>query len=130
MHSLQRKALVTLVVIEALISTVGVVPILQYELTHKRLPMLVGSITALGGPFEALGMDAFIVAGLIFVAMSALKFLAAHWLWDFQLDGALLQLILPGVSAIFWYGFAVPYGPLLGIPQAILIACAWSDLTT
>ncbi len=130
MHAPQHKALVTLVVIEALISTVGVVPILQYAVTHKRLPMLVDSITALGGPFEALGMDAFIVAGLIFVAMSALKFLAAHWLWNLRMDGALLQLILLGVSVIFWYGFAVPYGPLLGIPQAILIACAWSDLTT
>jgi hypothetical protein len=42
------------------------------------------------------------------------------------LDGAILQLILLGVSAILWYGFALPYGPLLGIPQAILIAFAWS----
>jgi hypothetical protein len=128
-YSLQRKALVTLVVIEALISTVGVLPILQYAVTHRRLPTIAGGITALSGPFEALGMDAFIVAGLIFVAMSALKFLAAHWLWDFRLDGALLQLILLGVSAIFWYGFALPYGPLLGIPQVILIVRAWSGLT-
>lgn len=125
MHSPQRKALVTLVVIEASISTIGVLPTLQYALAHKRLPTLVGGITALGGPFEALGMDALIVAGLIFVAISAQKFLAASWLWNLRMDGALLQIILLGVSAIFWYGFAVPYGPLLGIPQAILIAFAW-----
>jgi hypothetical protein len=129
MHSLQSKALVTLVVIEALISTVGVLPILQYAVTHRRLPVIFGGITALGGPFESLDMDAFIVAGLIFVPISALKFLAAHWLRDFRLDGALLQLILLGVSAIFWYGFAVPYGPLLGIPQVMLIAGAWNTFS-
>jgi hypothetical protein len=126
MHSPQHKALVTLVVIEALISTIGILPTLQYAVTHKSLPTIVGVIKALSGPFEALGMDALIVAGLTFVAISALKFLAAFWLWNLRMDGALLQLILLGVSAIFWYGFAVPYGPLLGIPQAILIACAWS----
>ena len=126
MHLPQHKALVTLVVIEALISTIGVLPTLQYAVTHKSLPTIAGVITALSGPFEALGMDALIVAGLIFVAISALKFLAAAWLWSLRMDGALLQLMLLGVSAIFWYGFAVPYGPLLGIPQAILIVFAWS----
>ncbi len=126
MPSLQLKALVMLVVIEALISTIGVLPTLQYAVTHKSLPTIAGSIKALSGPFEALGMDAFIVAGLIFVAISALKFLATYWLWSLRLDGAILQLILLGVSAIFWYGFALPYGPLLGIPQATLIAFAWS----
>lgn len=126
MHSPQHKALVTLVVIEALISTIGVLPTLQYAVAHKSLPTIAGGIKALSGPFEALGMDAFIVAGVIFVTIGALKFLAAYWLWNLRLDGALLQLILLGVSAIFWYGFAVPYGPLLGIPQAILIVFAWS----
>lgn len=126
MHAPQHKALVTLVVIEALISTIGVLPTLQYAVTHKSLPTIAGVIKALSDPFEALGMDALIVAGLIFVAINALKFLAAHWLWNLRMDGALLQLILLGVSAIFWYGFAVPYEPLLGIPQALLIASAWS----
>lgn len=126
MRSTQLKALVTLAVIEALISTIGVLPTLQYAITHKSLPTIAGVIKALSGPFEALGMDALIVAGLIFVAISALKFLAAYWLWNLRSDGAILQLILLGVSAIFWYGFAVPYGPLLGIPQVILIAFAWS----
>ena len=125
MHTPQLKALVVLVVIDALISTVGVLPILQYALTHRSLPTIAGIIKALSGPFEALGMDALIVAGLVFVAVSALKFLSAYWLWNLRLDGAILQLTLLGVSAIFWYGFAVPYGPLLGIPQVILIALAW-----
>jgi hypothetical protein len=90
--------------------------------------MIAGLFRALSGPFEALGIDAFIVSGLIFVAVSAFKFLSAYWLWNMRQDGAVLQLILLGVSAIFWYGFAIPYGPLLGIPQFILIALVWNTL--
>ncbi|TAK12946.1 MAG: hypothetical protein EPO32_07010 [Anaerolineae bacterium] len=127
MHSPQLKALVILVVIEALISTLGILPILQYAFTHKSLPTIAGIIKALSGPFEALGLNTLIVAGLVFVAASSLKFLAAYWLWNLRMDGAVLQLILLGVSSIFWYGFAVPYGPLLGIPQVILIALAWGS---
>ena len=123
------KALVVLVIIDALISTLGVLATLQNALTHNRLPIIAGTIRALSGPFEALGLDALIVAGLIFVAFSSLKFLAVYWLWGLRLDGAILQLILLGVSAIFWYGFALPYGPLLGIPQVILIVLAWDQLS-
>jgi hypothetical protein len=87
--------------------------------------MIGGLFRALSGPFEALGIESFIVSGLIFVAVSAFKFLSAYWLWNLRRDGAVLQLILLGVSAIFWYGFALPYGPLLGIPQFILIVLLW-----
>ena len=41
----------------------------------------------------------------------------------------MLQLILLGVSAVFWYGFAVPYGPVFGIPEVILIASVWPELS-
>src|SRR3970282_103173 len=102
MHTPLLKALIILVVIDALISTVGMLPILQYALTHKSLPTIAGLFRALSGPFEALGIEALIVAGLAFVAVSALKFLSAYWLWNLRLDGAVLQLILLGVSAIFW----------------------------
>ena len=101
---------------------------------HERIPFT-GLLTAdaadvLGDALNQLpGMihaDVNYAAGLIFVAISALKFLTTHWLWSLRLDGAILQLILLGVSTIFWYGFALPYGLLLGIPQAILIVLAWS----
>src|SRR5574341_1074940 len=121
-------ALVALALIEASISTFGVLPILRYALTNKSLPSMFGLFRALSGPFEALGIEGLTVAGLIFVAISAVKFLSAYWLWDGRLDGAILQIILLGVSAIFWYGFAVPYGPVLGIPQFVLIALVWRDL--
>ncbi len=82
----------------------------------------------MSGPFEALDIDALIVAGLLFVVVSALKLMAAYWLWNSRMDGAILELILLGLSAIFWYGFALPFGPPLGITQVVLLALVWSTL--
>jgi hypothetical protein len=73
-------------------------------------------------------MDALIVAGIVFVVVSGLKIMAAYWLWNSRLDGAVLELILLGLSAIFWYGFALPLGPLGGITQVVLLALVWSTL--
>ena len=72
----------------------------------------VGGIRLMGRPFESLGLYALIVVGNIFVVVSAMTFLAAYWLWQPRRDGAVLGLILMGLSPIFWYGFALPLGPL------------------
>jgi hypothetical protein len=82
----------------------------------------------MGGPFESLGLDTLIVAGMIYVVVSVLKILAAYWLWRSRKDGAVLGLILLGISSIFWYGFALPLGPLLGIAQFILLMLVWRAL--
>ena len=122
-------ALVALVVGEALISTVVLLLILRSVLRTRRLLVIAGRIRALSGPFEALGIEPMVVAGLVFVSLSSLKFLAAWWLANGQADGAVLQLCLLGASAVFWYGFAVPYGPVLGIPQLVLLVVVWPSLT-
>ena len=69
-----------------------------------------------------------VAAGLLFVVVSGLKLLAAYWLWHARADGAVLELILLALSALFWYAFELPFGPLVGVPQAILIALAWTSL--
>jgi hypothetical protein len=106
---------------------VGAVVPLFYAFKRGELPTAAG-IRLLGGPFEALGMDALIAAGLVFVAVSALRILAAYWLWNARLDGAVLELILLGLSAIFWYGFELPFGPLGGIAEVVLLVLVWGTL--
>jgi len=118
------KVLTIVIVVDGLALALAVLPTLQYALVHRRLPTVAG-IRALSGPFEALGIDAFAVAGLLFVAVSALKFLAAYWIWNSRMDGIVLELILLGLSAVFWYGFALPLPPLVGIAQIILISLSW-----
>jgi hypothetical protein len=119
--------LTVLVCIDSLGWIPGVLPTLYYAFARRDLPRLAG-IRLLSGPFEALGMEALIVAGLVFVSVSALKLMAAYWLWHSRLESAILQLILLGLSAIFWYGFALPFGPPVGLAQVVLIALAWSTL--
>lgn len=115
------------VYIDALIWLIGVIPTLYYAFTQHALPTL-GGIRLLGGPFERLGLDSLIVAGVLYVMVSGLKILAAYWLQNARMDGAILELLLLGMSAIFWYGFALPIGPILGISQVVLLAFAWGAL--
>jgi hypothetical protein len=114
-------ALTIVVIIDALGWAFGVLPVLKYALTHRALPT-VGGIRLLSGPIEALGIETVIVTGIVFVVVSALKLLAAYWLWQARLDGAILEIILLSVTAIFWYVFELPFGPLSGIIQVVLLA--------
>jgi len=128
MRASLMTALIILVYVDAVLGTVGILLPLAYAFKRRALPRvpLIGRLVS--GPFERLGMDAFIVAGLVFVVVSGLKVLAAYWLGQSRLDGAVLQLVLLSLSAIFWYGFAVPFGPVFGLPQVVLVAMVWSSL--
>ena len=121
------KALPVLVSIDAGMWLVGVPPTLYYAFINNKLPMWNG-IKLLGGPFERLGLDGLIVAGLMFVTVSAFKILAAYWLRQARKDGAVLALILLGLSAIFWYGFALPLGPVVGAAEIFVLARVWRML--
>lgn len=120
--------LTIMVIFDALGWSFGVLPALKYALTHRTLPT-VGGIRLLSGPLEALGIEAVIVTGLVFVVVSALKLLAAYWLWQARLDGAVLLVILLSLSAIFWYAFELPLGPVGGLIEVILLALAWPGLS-
>jgi len=112
---------------DALAWGAGVIPTLYYAFMYKTLPTVFG-IRLMGGPFESLGIDALMVAGIVFVVVSAFKVLAAYWLWNCRKDGAVLGLVLIWPSAIFWYGFALPLGPLLGIAEVVLSIMVWTTL--
>ncbi len=116
------------VIFEALAWILGVLPVLKYALAHRELPT-VGSIRLLSGPIEALGIGAVIVTGIVFVVVSGLKLLAAYWLWHARMDGAILEIILLGLSAIFWYAFELPFGPVGGVALIVLLALVWQSLS-
>ncbi len=40
----------------------------------------------------------------------------------------MLALILLALSVIFWYGFALPFGPLVGLPELVLLVLVWGSL--
>lgn len=120
-------ALTIVVIFDALGWALGVLPVLKYAIAHRTLPTI-GRMRLLSGPLEALGIEAVIVTGVVFVVVSALKLLAAYWIWQARMDGAILEIILLGLSAIFWYAFALPLGPLSGVIQVVLLALVWRSL--
>lgn len=122
------SVLTIVVVFEALAWAISVLMVLKYALNHRELPTM-GGIRLLSGPVEALGIEAVIVTGIIFVVVSGLKLLAAYWLWQARLDGAVLEIILLGLSAIFWYAFELPFGPIGGVIQIVLLAMVWNYLS-
>lgn len=119
--------LTIVIVIDALGWAFGVLAVMKYALAHRTLPTI-GRMRLLSGPIEGLGIEAVIVTGVVFVVVSALKLLAAYWIWQERMDGAILEIILLGLSAIFWYAFALPFGPLGGVIQIILLALVWKSL--
>jgi hypothetical protein len=60
--------------------------------------------------------------------VSGLKLLAAYWLWQARLDGAILEIVLLGLSATFWYAFELPFGPVGAIILIVLLVLAWNHL--
>jgi hypothetical protein len=118
---------IVLILVDSLGWILGVLPVLKYAQNHRELPTL-GRIRLLAGPMEALGIEAVIVTGIVFVVVSGLKLLAAYWLWHARQDGAILEVILLGLSAIFWYAFELPFGWLAGAIQIVLLALVWNSL--
>ncbi len=128
MRSPLITVLTIVVIFEALAWILGVLPVLKYALAHRELPT-VGGIRLLSGPIEALGIEAVIVTGIVFVVVSGLKLLAAYWLWHARMDGAILEIILLGLSAIFWYAFELPFGPVGGVALIVLLTLVWQSLS-
>lgn len=123
-----KLSLTILVVFDGIAWILGFIPPLRYLFVHRSFPTWMGIRLLDGGPFSRLNIDSIIIAGLLFIIISAFKLLAAYWLWHTKMDGAILELILLGLSAIFWYGFALPFGPPIGLAEVILIILVWGKL--
>jgi hypothetical protein len=60
-----KTAVAVVFYIDAFMWLIGVVPTLYYAHVHNALPTMAG-IRLMSGPFESLGIDALIVAGIIY----------------------------------------------------------------
>jgi hypothetical protein len=107
---------------------VGTVPTMGYAFVRRALPRF-WDITLCGGPFESLGIDGVMIAGMLYIFVNAFKILAADWLRQKRRDGGVLGLLLVGLSTFFWYGFQLPLGPLMGLAEVVLLIVVWKKLT-
>lgn len=96
--------------------------------TGRGVPEVFAYPTYGGGPFEDYGIPTSIPLLLAFLLVCCLEMVAGRLLWDGRRSGAVLGLGLVPVGAVFWWGFALPAGPVLAVLRAGLIGYGWSAL--
>lgn len=77
-----------------------------------------------GGPFERWGVPTTVTLLLGFVGVCVLEVVAGVLLWRGDQAGTWLAFALLPVELVFWIGFALPFGPLLGIARTVLVVSA------
>lgn len=74
------------------------------------------------GPFERWGLPTSVALLLAYVAVCAAEVVVAVLLWRDAPTALWLALGLLPVELVFWVGFALPFGPLLGLARTALVA--------
>jgi hypothetical protein len=111
------------------LAQVLIVPItLDHIARYREHPLVFPGVRGLAGPFDALGIDAVVTLGWLFVALGAGELLVAALLWRSRKLGGLLAsvLFLPGL--LFWIGFLLPAWLVVGPIRMALVARGWRTL--
>lgn len=88
---------------------------------HREHPLVFPGVRGLAGPFDALGLDAVIVLGGLFVVLGAVELLVAALLWRSRKLGGVLAAALCFPSLVFWIGFALPGWLIVGPLRMVLV---------
>jgi hypothetical protein len=97
-------------------------------LEGRGVPLVMGYPSYGGGGFERSGLLTTVPLLVAFLVVLALEALAGWLLWQGERSGAVfaLALLIPG--AIFWWGFDLPYPPVIAAARTILIVLSWNGL--
>ncbi len=97
-------------------------------LEGRGVPLVLGYPSYGGGAFERAGIPTTVPLLVVFLVVLLLEALAGWWLWQGRRSGAVFALVLLVPSAVFWWGFDLPYPPILASIRTLLILFAWSSL--
>jgi hypothetical protein len=94
---------------------------------HRAVWTFIGFPTYGGGPFEKIGLPTSVPLLAAFVLVCAAEVAVGVLLWNDAPFGLWLSLALLPFEFAFWLGFALPFGPVLGIIRTalVLIAMGW-----
>jgi hypothetical protein len=73
------------------------------------------------GPFQDIGVHTTIPLLAGYLLVCAAEVVAGWLLWQRRRGGRLVALALLPVELVFWIGFALPLGPVLGTARTALI---------
>ena len=101
----------------------GILGAVHLARTHE-VWTLMGFPTYGGGPFERVGLSSSVPLILAFVVVCAAEVAVGVLLWTDSSHAALLSHLLLPFELVFWIGFALPFGPLLGIARTVAVLLA------
>ena len=106
------------------------VPVAIFLAEKGRLPSLWGLFDMYAGPWSSRPADDNMIERLVMYSGLMLAVSFSGWLlWDRRKVGAVLNLGLLPVEAIFWIGFALPVPWLFGTARAALVVLSWPELS-
>jgi hypothetical protein len=113
-------------------ATFGVpaVPVAIFLAETRRLPSLWGLFDMYAGPWSSRFPDDRVIALLLVYSGLVLAAVLSGWLlWKMRKTGAVLNLGLLPVEAVFWIGFALPIPWLFGFARVALVSLAWAEIS-
>lgn len=109
---------------------VPAIPVAIFIAENGRLPSLWGLFDMYAGRWSSHFADDRMIALLLVYAGMALAAVMSGWLlWKLRTAGAVLNLGLMPIEAVFWIGFALPIPWLFGIARVALVCLAWPELS-
>lgn len=82
---------------------------------------LLGLPTYGHGPFERWGIDTSLPLLVGFLAVCIAEVAVGAMIWTDAPGATIAALVLLPLEFAFWIGFALPFGPLLGIARSVLL---------
>jgi hypothetical protein len=76
------------------------------------------------GPFEQIGIPTTVPLLVAFLLVAVAEAVAGVLLWNGRRAGSVLANVLLPIELVFWIGFALPFGPIIGLARTILIIIA------
>jgi len=66
-----------------------------------------------------------LIVGFVGVCAAELAVGTLHWRRPTMRIGRILALVLLPFELVFWIGFRLPFGPLLGVARTVLVIVGW-----
>lgn len=105
------------------------IPVGVYLLNKGRLPTFFNLFEMYGGPwFFRVEPRTFVALLAALSGVSALNAWSGWLLWRGTKTGAVLNLSLLPIEALFWLGFALPFPWLTGAARVVLVLASWRSL--
>jgi hypothetical protein len=77
-----------------------------------------------GGPFERIGITTTVPLMAAFVVVCLAELVTGTMLWTGAPGAVPASWVLVPFELVFWIGFALPFGPVLGVARTILVLLA------